>query len=427
MRSGILKFLAIVSFGLVTFPFVLTNDVLAFGNISVLRILAYYGGFAVVFGLGYAFGRVTVKRRKLIPLERFCGILSFCGGLILLAFTDEVNIILAAGASCILWYFLGERAAHKHYADIFPAFMFGVYIGVTLICYLFYGAMSQPELKEPVQTAVIIAFMVEMCLAALLINQSGIYDKANRRRETRTMLPKGLSGYNAALITGITVCGLLLYVFSDVIVWLLNELVRLLIRLFLLILNGYSEFMAIDEGSGEYSPGSYTGIGNYDGWDILLYVVAIVVIIIFRRQIWCAIKGFFSRIAGFFSKETSLSEAEPEFVDIFEQVSGVKKIRDISYQTLMKQYKKENDPVKKYRLGYGVLLWQMKYCKAKLIPSDTVNAQYEKGREIFGGELEKITTAYDRLRYDDETVSDEQLRALDSMIQNASSMVKGSI
>jgi len=47
--------------------------------------------------------------------------------------------------------------------------------------------------------------------------------------------------------------------------------------------------------------------------------------------------------------------------------------------------------------------------------------------KAFGGELEKITTAYDRLRYDDEAVSDEQLRALDSMIQNASSMVKGSV
>ena len=425
MRSGILKFLAVISFGLVTFPFILTNDVLAFENISVPRILAYYGGFAVVFGLGYAFGRVTIKRRKLIPLARFCGILSFCAGLSLLIFTDEVNIIFAAGVSCILWYFLGERAAHKHYADIFPAFMFGVYIGVTLICYLFYGAMCQPELKEPIQTAVIIAFMIEMCLAALLINQSGIYDKANRRRETRTMLPKGLSGYNAALITGVTVCGLMLYVFSDAIVWLLNELVRLVIKLFLLLVRGYSEFMAIDTAEGDYSPGSYTGAGTYDLWNLLFYVIVIVLVIVFRRQIWRVIKGFFSRIAGFFSKETSLSEAEPEFVDIFEQVSGVHRTKDMSYGALMKQYKKESDPTKKYRLGYGVLLWQMKYCKAKLSVSDTVSDQYEKGRDIFGAGLEGITAAYDKLRYDGEAVSEEQLDALDRMINSASVLVKG--
>ncbi len=427
MRSGILKFLAVVSFGLVTFPFVLTNDVLSFENISVLRLLAYYAGFGVVFGAGYAFGRVTIKQKKLIPFERLVGILSFCTALLLLNITDEVGIIFAAGVSCVLWYFLGERAARKHYADIFPAFMFGVYICVTLICYLFYGAMCSKELKEPVQTAVIIAFMTEMCLAALLINQSGIYDKANRRRETRTMLPKGLSGYNAALVTGVTVCGLLLYVFADKIVWLLNEIIRLLIKLFVFMMSGYSEFRSIDTGD---SGADYTGNMEYRSYDILnllFFVFIIVMIVIFRRQLWQAIKGFFSRIAGFFTRETQLSEAEPEFVDVFEQVSGVRKVKDLSYQTLMKRYKKEADPVKKYRLGYAVLLWQMKYCRAKLSAADTVSDQYEKGREIFGAELQIITSAYDRLRYDGEEVTAEQLSALDSLIGNAAALVKSRV
>ncbi|MBQ8903638.1 MAG: hypothetical protein IJY73_05015, partial [Oscillospiraceae bacterium] len=316
MRSGILKFLAVISFGLVTLPFVLTNDVLAFENISVLRILCYYAGFGVIFGLGYAFGRVTIKRKKLILLERFAGLLTFSVGLLLLTITNEIGIIFAVGASCVLWYFLGERAAHKHYADIFPAFMFGVYIGVTLLCYLFYGAMCEKELKEPVQTAVIIAFMVEMCLAALLINQSGIYDKANRRKETRTMLPKGLSGYNAALVTAVTVCGLMLYVFADKIVWLLTELARLLVKLFVFLMRGYSEFMEIDSGESVTDPTGYTDSESYDIWNLIFFVVVIALIIIFRRQIWQTIKSFFGRIIGFFSKETALSEAEPEFVDV---------------------------------------------------------------------------------------------------------------
>lgn len=427
MRSGILKFLAVISFGLVTFPFVLTNDVLSFENISVLRMLAYYAGFGAVFGVGYVFGRITIRRKKLIPLERLVGILSFCVALLLLAITDEVGIIFAAGVSCVLWYFLGERAARKHYADIFPAFMFGVYIVVTLICYLFYGAMSDKELKDPVQTAVIIAFMVEMCLAALLINQSGIYDKANRRRETRTMLPKGLSGYNAALVTGVTVGGLLLYVFADKIVWLLNEIIRLLIKLFVFMMNGYSEFRSIEAGD---NGADYTGNMEYRSYDILnllFFVFVTVMVVVFRRQLWQAIKDFFSRIAGFFTKETQLSDAEPEFVDVFEQVSDVRKIKDLSYQTLMKRYRKETDPVKKYRLGYGVLLWQMKYCRAKLSVADTVTDQYEKGREIFGAELQAITSAYDRLRYDGETVTAEQLSALDSLIGNAAVIVKGKV
>lgn len=424
MRSGILKFLAVISFGLVTFPFVLTNDVLSFENISALRILSYYAGFGVVFGIGYAFGRVTIKRKKLILIERFAGLLTFFAAFLLLPFTDEVGIIFSAGASCVLWYFLGERAARKHYADIFPAFMFGVYIAVTLLCYLFYGAMCNRELKEPVQTAVIIAFMVEMCLAALLINQSGIYDRANQRKETRAMLPKGLSGYNAALVTGVTVCGLLLYVFSDRIVWLLNEIIRLFIKLFMFMMNGYSEFMSIESGGNN---ADYTGnmeYSSYDIWNLLFFAVIIALIIIFRRQLWNTIRNFFSRIIVFFAKETELSEAEPEFVDVFEQVYDIRRVRDLSYSTLMKQYRKESDPEKKYRLGYAVLLRQMKYCRAKLSAADTVTDQYEKGRDIFGAELITITTAYDRLRYDGEAVTAEQLSALDSLVSSAAALVK---
>ncbi len=427
MRSGILKILAVISFGLITFPFVLTNDVLSFENISALRILIYYACFAVIFWLGYAFGRLTLKRKKLIPLGRFMGVLTFFTSFFLLTVTVQVAVIFAAGVSCVLWYFLGERAAHKHYADIFPGFMFGVYIGVTLVCYLFYGAMCSPELKAPVQSAVIISFMVEMCLAALLINQSGIYDKANRRRETRTMLPKGLSGYNAALVTGITVCGFTLYVFSDKIIWLLNEIIRLLIKFFLSLMSGYSEFMAIESGEINTDFSGFSGSETYDGWNLLFYVLFIVLIIVFSRRIWQKMKDFFSWIAGFFTRETVVSEDEPEFVDVFEQVSGVGKARNISYATLMKQYKKERNPEQKYRLGYGVLLWQMKYCRAKLLVSDTVTDQYEKGRDIFGAELLDITTAYDKLRYDGVRVTDEQLSALDSMIKNASALVKGDI
>ena len=51
MRSKILKLLAVISFGLITFPFILTNDVLALDDISVLRILCYYGAFASIFAL----------------------------------------------------------------------------------------------------------------------------------------------------------------------------------------------------------------------------------------------------------------------------------------------------------------------------------------------------------------------------------------
>ncbi len=427
MRSGILKFLAVISFGLVTFPFVLTNDVLAFENISVLRILAYYCTFGIVFGFGYAFGKATLKRKKLIFAGRIIGILTFGIGLVMLAFTKEINIIFAVGVSAVLWYFLGERASRKHYADIFPAFMFGVYICVTLLCYLFYGAMCPGELKEPVQSAVIAAFMIELCLAALLINQSGIYDKANRRRETRTMLPKGLSGYNAALVLAVTMLGLFLYLFTDKIVWLLNELVRLLIKAALFIMKGYSEFMATEAVDYNVAEGSgYTPAETNDLWNLVFIIILITVVIIFRKKIFSYIKELFKRIYGFFSRETEISEDEPEFTDVFEELDSARRRNsgDVSLSRLMKLYRSETDPIKKYRFGYGLLLRQLRMCKADIREADTVSVQHEKGRAICGAELKSVTDSYDRLRYNDSTVTDEELKRLDELIKSMNGMVK---
>lgn len=425
MRSKILKFLAVISFGLVTFPFVLTNDVLAFENISALRILCYYGGFGVIFGFGFAFGNWAGRRKKRLIAEKTVGILSFSAGFLLLFITDEVNIICAVGISAVLWFFLGGRASRKHYADIFPAFMFGVYIVVTLLCYLFYGAMCERELKEPVQNAVIIAFMAELCLAALLINQSGIYDKANRRRETRTMLPKGLSGYNAALVLGVTLIGSLFYLFSDKIVELLNIIVKTVIKLFLFIMKGHSEFMATE--AVDYDNPSFSGympVQTSDIWNVIFFALFITAVILFRKKLLAVLKNILKRIYGFFARETAVSEPEPEFVDVFEEIGTTRRNRPLNYQKAMKLYKSEADPVKKYRYGYSVLLRQLRYCKADIRHADTVGVQCEKGREICGAALESVAADYDKVRYNNGVVTEAQLMELDKLIEAMNGLMR---
>ena len=425
MRSKILKILAVISFGLVTFPFVLTNDVLAFENISALRILCYYACFGAIFGIGYILGIKAGNRKSRIIVGKIIGFLTFGAGLFLLFLTEEINIIFAVGASSVLWYFLGTRASRKHYADIFPAFMFGVYIGVTFLCYLFYGAMCERELKEPVQSAVIIAFMVELCLAALLINQSGIYDKANRRRETRTMLPKGLSGYNAALVLGVTVIGSLFYIFSDEIIKLLTLIAKGFVNLFLFFMKGYSEFMATEAVDYDNPmSGSYMTYESSDIWNLVFFAALITAIIVFRKKIFKVIKDILKQIYGFFTRETAMSEAEPEFVDVFEEIGTTRRNRPLTYSGVMKLYRAETDPVKKYRYGYSVLLRQLKYCSADIRYSDTVAVQQEKGREICGESLKTITDGYDKLRYDNAAVTAEQLDALDKMISDMNRLVK---
>ena len=290
----------------------------------------------------------------------------------------------------------------------------------------FFGAMCGSDVKETVLDVVVVMFMVELCLASLLINQSSIYDKANRRKETRTMLPKGLSWYNAILVLGVTLIGLFLFLFRDNVVWFLNETVRLAIYAALFLIKGEAEFMAIDSGdSASIGSGYYPPEAN-DAWNVIFILAFIACIIIFRKQILSAIKNLFKRIYGFFVKETEQSLAEPEFTDIFEELGSARNKKDvaITYSKLLRKYKNESDGVKKYRLGYQIILKQLKAFNAGIKGADTVFVQHEKGKSLCGADFRLVTECYDRLRYNNAIVTDEELMVLDRLVSGIGKMHK---
>lgn len=417
MREKLLKTLAVFAFGMVSFPFVLTGDAHSFGNIGGLRLCAYYAVFAAVFALGYALGQVTKRRKKLLPLCRILGVGTFFLSLFLVQFTDGVTVIFTTGAAAVFWYFLGERASRKHYADFFPIFTFGIYIVVTLLSYFVFSVSAPEELRPPVQNAVILSFMAELCLAALLINQSGIYDKANRRRETKAMLPRGLSGYNAALVLLITGAGLSLYLFADKIVWLLRETVRLVIRFILYLMQMSGETMdSFSLEESELNPMlPQSESESMEFWNVLL---AIVLVILFRKQIWRWLKNLFRGIYGFLTREAKQSEETPDFVDFLEEAPSPKRKRAqrLTDAQLYRKYRAEADPLQKYRHGYLLLLRRMNGANARIVPSDTTAEQKEKGRQIYGEGLEAAVEGYNTVRYHEEAAGTAAQTALDRLL-----------
>lgn len=415
MRARILKILAVVAFGMITLPLMLTNDVLSFGGFSLLRFAAYYAAFGLIFALGYALAGAAKKRKKLIILSRVVGILCFFPALLLLNFAGSANIAVVTGICAVFWYFLGERAAAKHYADYFPAFALGVYIMVTLGAYIFYGALAPEELRGSVREAVVIFFAAELAMSAVLINQSGIYDKASRRSETRAMLPKGLSGYNAALVLIIVSAGLGLYFFKDYAIDFLVTLARLMVELFLLIMRGNAEFMQIQPSEEGEVPSLYNeNIGSSPVATVIFVIALLAMLIVFRKRLWQGIKSLAKQIYGFFSREQSESGEDTGFVDFFEELPAERRKNEpINDGRLLRLYRAESDPREKYRLGYRIILRELNKNKAKIVPPDTVNEQLEKGKAVCGGNLGEITRIYSALRYDDEQVTAEQLAALE--------------
>lgn len=419
MREKLLKILAVAAFGMVSFPIVLTSDAHSFGNIDPLRLCAYYAVFLAVFALGYALGQVTKRRKKLLLPCRILGAGTFFLSLFLLQFTDRVTVIGAAGAAAVFWYFLGERASRKHYADFFPIFAFGIYIVVTLFSYFAFSFSASEELRPPVQNAVIGSFLTELCLAALLINQSGIYDKASRRRETKTMLPHGLSGYNAALVLLFTGAGLLLYLFSDKIVWFLWAVVRLIVRLILALLRVPTNFFVPAAEGGDLSE-MLSQSSPFEFWNILAWLLAIVLIIVFRKQLWAWLKNIGRAIRDFFSRDAAESGEPLDFVDLFEEAPSLKKkrIQALTDAQLLKKYRTQTDPLQKYRLGYRLLLRKMNRANVRITPSDTASAHLEKGRRVYGEALSPVVEGYNAVRYHAENAGSESADALEKLLES---------
>ena len=419
MRERLLKILAVAAFGMVSFPIVLTGDAHSFGNIDPLRLCAYYAVFLAVFALGYALGQVTKRRKKLLFPCRILGAATFFLSLFLLRFTDQVTVIGAAGAAAVFWYFLGERASRKHYADFFPIFAFGIYIVATLFSYFAFSLSASEELRPPVQNAVIGSFLTELCLAALLINQSGIYDKASRRRETKTMLPHGLSGYNAALVLLFTGAGLTLYLFSDKIVWFLREIVRLIVRLILALLRVPTDFFVPAEEGGDLSE-MLPESSPFELWNILAPLLAIILIIVFRKQLWAWLKSIGRAIRDFFSRDAAESGEPLDFVDLFEEAPShkKKKIQALTDAQLLKKYRAQTDPLQKYRLGYRLLLRKMNRANANITPSDTASAHLEKGRKVYGEALSPVVEGYNAVRYHGEDAGSEPTGALEKLLES---------
>lgn len=420
MKGTLLKILSVLAFSAVVFPFLFGCDVNRYGNIDVLRILYYYGIGAVLFGIGYLGAELKKAHPKLgIPIRIF-GLLTFAAGFLALFIGGDASTVFALGSCSIFAFFIGERCRFKNFADMYPLSAFAVYIVLTTACYIFVSFTSPEEIRTTVTDTITAAFVIEFTAAALLLNQSGIFDRANMRKETKTSLPKGLTGYNAALVLGITVTGLVLCLFRKQIAWLLEQIVIILIRAVFIIASLFTaERMEIQPGEAE-------GIGR--GFaetadeayilEALAVLVLIAVVIKFRRQIFKAIKEFFGRLGALLAGRVEES-ARPDFKDVFENCSSRpnRLLQNENIYAVKRRYNSETDPVRKYRLGYRVLLYRIKSVNQRLSPSDTTSVQSERGADFFGKEpLASVVSTYENVRYGTHSPTQPQLSELSELI-----------
>lgn len=421
MKATVLKILSAVAFSAVVFPFMFGCDINTYGNMDFMRMLFYCGVCFVMFLLGLLGAHIGKRSKKIRIAVRIIAFLTFAGGFLSLLIKGDGVTVFALGVCCVFIFFVGERFGYKNFADMFPLTAFAFYIVFALGCYIFVKAAAQEAIKEQATDIVVSAFALEFAAAALLVNQGGIFDRANMRRETRSSLPKGLSAYNAALVLGLTLTGAFAFIFRKQLAWLIEQILLTIGKAIYWLTGLFSaEKMAIQDGeAGEgvlqeaaENPVTYV-------LEALVIVLMLIIAIIFREKIFEAIKNFFISLGRFFSGHPDES-AKPDFHDVFENYSS-KKARvpaSDSISTVRRKYKAETDPVKKFRLGYRVLLYRIKTLNNSLSPADTTTVQVQRGTPHFGeDELSETARVYDCIRYGGGTPDAAQLESLNALTE----------
>ncbi len=417
MRGTILKAVATLAFAAVVFPFIFSCDINTYGNINALRLLYYYGIGAAVFFLGFMGTFLSKKHPKAqIPL-RIIGVLTWGAGFLSLLIHGDGVTVFALGVLCIFMFFIGERFGYKNFADMFPLSSFAFYIVLTIGCYIFVRVAANETINELASDIVVGAFAAEFVAAALLVNQSGIFERANMRRETRTALPKGLSAYNAALILGFTVTALLLLVFRKPLAWLIEQIGIIFMRLAVLIAQLFNAMpFSIQDGESGTAPRmGYAQSGFSYVLEAVVIIIMVVLAIVFREKILKAIKAFFSALGNLLSGHPEES-LRPDFIDVFESYNSKHRRRAESdnIYAVRRKYAAEKDPVRKFRYGYQIMLMRIKSVNQRLSPADTVSVQAERGSGFFGEQpMQDITALYDSVRYGDVTPDSSQLSMID--------------
>lgn len=422
-RNGFLKIIAALSFGAVGFPLMLCCDVNTYGDFSVIRLLIYYAVFIACAFVGYAVSELTKNRKKPFRIAaRLFGLMLFFIGFASQAFGGDFVTVIASGLNSVFWYFIGGRVNRKTFPEIFPLYGLGFYIVLTFFCHIFATAVIDPDYSKLVADIILVSFVIELCMSALLINQSGIFDRANRRKETKSALPKGLMGYNAAMVLGVVVTFSLIFLFADKLAWCLEQLMLLILKVVVALASLFNaEHMDVETGNGNLGDG--LGVDSGAGapiYELIGVIVLIVLIIVFRKQILSVIKRFFDWLGSLLVGTTEEVDNN-EFIDSFEDIVRTKSdtYQGVNLSSLIRQYKAEKSLTSKFRIGYSILLRRINLRRNNIISSsDTTFQQVEKAKDIYPyDELTEIAHNYDALRYNDKEISEEQLDGLDGFIR----------
>lgn len=322
--------------------------------------------------------------------------------------------------ACLIAYFGGHHTVGMVYSDVFSRGWFLLYFVTSVICSGMLWFSRDEEISGSGGFQLCLVFGVLIVLAAVLTNQTNIDVRTAQRSSGRSVLPRGLRGYNAALIAAVCAVTVGLFLFAKPLAVLLGNGIRALLALILSLFRG-GEQLDVEDGmefEQDTEAMDFTDADNavYQLLNVLAWVVMISLAIKFRRQIWEAVKGLFAPLF----KENARSEELP-FVDEVsdsDAKSESERARRKSEQQLLRRYKRESDPTAKYRMGYELFLRRLSRSPLPQVPSDTTTIHRQKGTEALRREeISGMVSVYNEVRYGERVPTAEELAAQEQILR----------
>ena len=431
MYDRILYALAVFCQFLSLFPFLVLTEGIGFGEYVPWHYAVFYAAVGAFWLCGRLLGvcannRGLSRRGKAWAvffarigfLAPTAGFIAVCASL---GLHSGLYLYLLPG--CIGGYYGGYMSTGRGYSDVFTRGWFAVYFVAAFISAGLLSFTHDKALSSAGMTQLCVGFGGLIILAAVLTNQTNIDMQTRQRSGGRAVLPKGTRSYNALLIAGVGIFVVGLFLLTEPAARLITSGIGALFRWLLSLLNQDGQADLLE---GEMQDNTAEDMEYYinespfaDLLMLLFWGLIVFLIIKFRRQIW----GFFREIFAPLFKAPPQDAPQP-FVDElsssgYTQTSAREQRR--TQRELYRRYRRETDPVMKFRQGYELFLATLKQTPFPQLATDTTTIHSDKGEKAFCSrisepELDGMVQIYNRVRYGGEVPQPQELEALDRII-----------
>ncbi len=429
MNNKALRAIAVLGQLLSVFPFVVLCEGVGYDAFIWWHYLVIYAVFAVFYGVGRLCGAWAHSpqhsrsfRPKAAFLSRAALAAPITAFIIVCAWLDlSTGLYIYILPAAIILFFGGHSAHGKEYTDIFSRGWFALYFVAALVSDIILWFTHDKAILSSGSFQLCFGFGVLMVIAAVLTNQTTIDTCTQQRDSGRLVLPNGLRSYNAWLTAAVVAVIAALFLFVKPIADLLFNGIRQLIRGLLWLLTRRGELDATDDilsntdGDGELSVGIADN-SFAEAMTLLLGIGIIVLLIVFRKQIAELIRSIFEPL--FRVQEPTTEPAYADEVSELPDTSRSFISRRKREQQLYKQFRRENDRLKKYRFGYKLMMLRLEDTPFATVPTDNTDIHRVKGENgLRSDSVQRIVSIYNDVRYKGRAPTDEEIAFAERFIE----------